>query len=105
LDEMQEQIERPLEVRQLDRERVGRRLEIRMRLGHLYAIFIASRTRSIVCIAVTRARFDPSNRISFSRSGFARTSARRLRIGSRYALSALASFVFTSTSPTFPARY
>src|SRR5439155_2337557 len=105
LDEVKQQIQQPLEVRELDRKRVGRGLEIGVRLGHLYVIFIASRTRSIVCTAVTRARLLPSNRISFSRSGFARTADRRSRIGSRYAFNAFASFVFTSTSPTLPARY
>ena len=105
-DEVQQQIERPLEVRSsLTGKRVGRRLEVACWLRPMSSvaeIFIASRTRSIVSPATARARFEPSNRISFSRSGFASTAARRSRIGSRCAFSALASLVLTSTSPTLP---
>ncbi len=103
-NEVEQQIERPLEVREPDGERLGRRLEVCVKAGHRYAIFIASRTRAIVVAAIVRARFDPSKRISFRRSGRASTCARRSRIGARYAFIAFASFVFTSTSPTLPAR-
>jgi len=48
-----------------------------------YFSFTASRTFSIVPMAVARAFFEPSSRISRSRSGLASTSARRARIGSR----------------------
>jgi len=82
-NEVQQQIERPLEVRQLDRKGVRRRLEVRVHVGHRYEIFIASRTRSSVAPAIVRARFEPSNRISFSRSGVERMRARRSRIGAR----------------------
>ena len=82
-DQVQQQIERALEIGQLDRKGVGGRLELGMRLAHLYEIFTASRTRSMVPAAMVRARFDPSNSISRSRSGFASTAARRSRIGAR----------------------
>src|SRR6185295_16031742 len=50
LDEMEKQIERPLEVFELDGKRVGRRFEVWMLLiGHAqYFSFTASRTRAIV---------------------------------------------------------
>jgi hypothetical protein len=65
LDEVQQQIERALERLQLDRERVRRRFEVLVRFGHRYEIFIASRTRSMVCAATLRARREPSKRMSF----------------------------------------
>ncbi len=102
-DEVQQEIERSLEVVELDRECVEGGFEA-LGLVHqdfyLYEIFIASRTRAIVSVATRRARLEPSNRTSFKRSGFASTAARRSRIGSRCAFNALASLVFTSTSPT-----
>ena len=52
-----------------------------------------------------RARFEPSTRISWIRSGREASSRRRSRIGSSAAFSAFASLSFTSTSPTLPARY
>ena len=59
---------------------------------------------AIVCPAKVRARRDPSRRTSRRSSGRARTSARRARMGSSTAFTAFASLLFTSTSPTVPAR-
>ena len=66
LDQVQQQVERPLEVHQADRERLENGLEFLFH--YTYLNFTASRTRSIVCSATTRAFFEPSCRISFTRA-------------------------------------
>ena len=119
-NQVQEQVERPLEGIELDLIGVRRRFEVGVFVhdratgfglratgfGNTpqYLSFIASLTRSIVACAMTRARREPSTRISRMWSGLAMTARRRSRTGSSAAFSAAASFVFTSTSPTFPAR-
>jgi len=75
LDQVQQQVERPLEIHQADRVRLENGLELLFH--HAYLNFTASLTRSIVCAATTRAFFDPSCRISLTKPGLARTSARR----------------------------
>src|SRR4029078_10661155 len=102
LDEVQQQVERSLEVRQPNRVGVEDGLEFLFH--HEYLNFTAWRTRSIVCSATTRAFREPSCRISRTAFGVARTAARRSRMGSRCALIAFASLVLTSTSPTLPVR-
>src|SRR5439155_27065976 len=81
LDEMNQQVQRPLEGVELHRVGVRRRFEVCGRAGNIvghfesriptpesrpwgYRIFIASRTRSIVSTATFLARAEPSTRIS-----------------------------------------
>src|SRR5262249_8858175 len=110
LDEVQQEIQRSLELLEAHREGVDVRLEVGLRIHlqtpipYLYEILIASLTRSIVSPATFRARRAPSPTVSCNRSGRPITAARRSRIGARYAFNALASLVLTSTSPTLPAR-
>ena len=93
----------PSKFDELDRERVRRRFEI-------VRCWLASSVRNLhrVAHALHRLGGDDARALrAFEqdlrrRSGFASTAARRSRIGSRCAFSALASFVFTSTSPTLP---
>src|SRR6266571_922766 len=78
--------------------------------GHLrnfsrYSRSRASCTNAIVVRAAFRARSVPSARASRTSPILAAKRARRSRIGSRKVLSAVASFCFTSTSPTEPRRY
>src|SRR5678815_5327814 len=63
---------------------------------------IASFILSRVTEASLRARVLPERRISSTTRGLDSYWARRCLIGSRNALSAAASFFFTSTSPTLP---
>ena len=64
LDQVQQQVERPVEVGQVDRVRLENGIEFLFH--YTYLNFTASRTRSIVCAATTRAFFEPSWRISFT---------------------------------------
>src|SRR6185436_5596240 len=104
-DEVQEQVERALEHRELDARRVGRQRgldalghghgrrsrrllaglvgQTRSGAGIGYWIFIAARTSSIVARAVSRARREPSARMSHTVSGRAAYSGRRAWIFSR----------------------
>ena len=99
-DQVQQQVERPLEVQEPDRVGLERRLE-RFH-GVSTCRCMASRTCPIVSTAIVRALREPASRISRTRPGVPASSARRARSGSSAAFRALISFCFTSTSPTVP---
>ena len=82
-DLVEQGVERPLEVGEPDRVGFENGFEFGIFHDHAYRSFTASRTRSIVSMAIARAFRDPSCRMSRTVDGFASTSARRARMGSR----------------------